>query len=233
MNARAIKHGKSGVAFGEYGRQIGAGDQYRFSTIAGDKRARQFTQFLRLRIRAATFDKILVDVLDAVDFARLRHDRFDAIERAEHARLDGEAGAEQRDPFQPARVHSVTHFGQHIDQRQRGDRFKLRSADVRRCRNDGSELSAARGHAFGQSGEIACEAFKILCGDGSVNTMNVGMGNEQARHAAPSFVAGDQLTIIMNCSAGSEPTDQPETPSWLGCVAHDGRGSHVSGMLPT
>ena len=71
MNARAIKHRKAGIAFGEYRRKIGAGDQYRFSTIARDERAREFTQLLRLRVRAAAFDKILVDVLDAVDFFRL------------------------------------------------------------------------------------------------------------------------------------------------------------------
>jgi hypothetical protein len=45
--------------------------------------------------------------------------------------------------------------------------------------------------------------------------------NQQARYAALPFMAGNKLTIIMNGGAWSETSNQAETASWFGCVAHD------------
>ncbi len=101
------------------------------------------------------------------------------------------------------------------------------SADVRRGGDDGCEFGATRRHVADQAGEIARERVEVLRAHRGVHAIDVGMSDQQARHARPLLMRGKQFAIVMNGRARPEATDQAEASTFLARRGHD------SGMLPT
>ena len=64
MDASAVDHRKTGVAGGEYVRQVGACDQHRLCTVGPHELPGDLAQFVGFCIRSVTLDELLIKVVD-------------------------------------------------------------------------------------------------------------------------------------------------------------------------
>src|SRR5262249_61729331 len=109
VTASAVDCREAGVAFVEHHREVGSSQQHRLGTITRNESARNLTQSINLRRRAALIKNIHIDIVNLFNFFYFGHDNVDP-EAIEHATFDCETRAQQRDTLEIARLDRRSDF---------------------------------------------------------------------------------------------------------------------------